>query len=378
MEYHQRWGLRMSEPNLLTLFVSAFLHADWKHLLSNLLMLWIVGTVLEAGIGSMLFSLLYCASMVSAALLQGLIIHFFDPGGGDIPMIGASGAIAGIVGFATVRYYHIRVLNFFLVPNITGLFVQYIPAIIIPLPLWVPFWVYAVYWGGKEFIIGLLQLQPGGGDGVAHWAHLGGMAIGLLAGLLLNSFQEGRREFAIENSTKSTPKKARSYEELQHLLRKEPNDPELLEAMAGVLLTHGDLEASRRMYLRAIPLFLQRNLGTRAAISYLNLLRSDPQLCFAPPEQLTLAAALETMGHYPEAAQGFELLAQQHIYSAEAETALVRAAQLYSRYLKNRKRAGTLLQELLTNYPESPWRDIARERLRDIERQQLEDQPLSS
>ena len=364
-----RWGLTLSpHPSLLCLVTYGFIHYDASHLLGNMLIFWIVGTVLESGIGSVLFLLVYCSSLIGAVLLYGLIGRLFHPESLASPLIGASGAIAGVIGVAMVRYYHIRIRMIVLIPNVLGI-IPAIPAYPFPLFFWVPFWAYAAYWGGKELLAGLLQLQAQGGDNVAHWAHLGGMGLGLLAALLLRSFQEGQRESTLEDSARQAALglSQRSFEELQRLLREHPEDPEVLEAMAGVVMAHGDPEGSRTLYLHAIPLFLQQGLALRAAISYLNVLRAFPLTSFLPRDQLALSSSLESQRHFPEAAQAFALIAEQYPESVEAQTALLRAAQIHARYLHDPARAIDLLRHLVQHYPDSPWHALAQDRLRGLE-----------
>jgi membrane associated rhomboid family serine protease len=370
--FQQHWGLTFGSPTLLNLFTHAFVHGDWTHLLGNMLILWIVGTVLEAGIGSALFSLLYLASLFGAVLLQGLIGHFAQPESLQVPLIGASGAIAGVTGFAAFRYYHIRVQNFIVIPNFFGVppWLIFIP---IPYALWMPFWGYAAYFGGKEMLFGLVQLASAKGDSIAHWAHLGGLGLGLLAALLLRSYHEGQRERALEGSTKATVGEAsqhRSIEDVRRLLKTHPDDPELLEAMAGLALVNGAVAESIAFYQRAIPLFLKSGRSDRAAISYLNILHHAPDTMLTLREQLTLASTLEGQGHFSEAAQAFTLLFTRYGEHNEAQTALLRAAYIHDKQLQATGKAGELLNTLLQCYPLSPWAELAKERLQELQRRQ--------
>lgn len=364
--------MTLAHPTLHGLITHAFIHADWMHLASNLLVLWIVGTVLESGIGSVQFLLLYLASMLAAVLLNGIVDRLFLPDDLQVALIGASGAIAGITGFAAFRYHYIRVQNFIVVPTF-GL-AGWLPAIPIPLPLWMPFWIYPFYFGGKELLLGIANLLPGGNEGVAHWAHLGGMGLGLLAAVLLRSFQEGQREQALEQTARAANgdagQPAPTLDELHSLLRQHPDDPELLEAMAGVALKNGDLEMSRKLYLRAVANFSRSGQGTRAALTYLNLFHHFPDAILPPRDELALASALESQGRYTEAAETFARLQQHHPESDEAQTALLRAARIQIRQLERFDEARHLLTLLLEHYPASPWESIARARLEDLGRQQ--------
>jgi membrane associated rhomboid family serine protease len=155
-------------PALVT---SQFLHGGWIHVISNMLYLWIFGDNVEDRLGHGWFLLFYLGAGAVAAVLQVL----FDPFS-IIPMVGASGAIAGVMGAYFVLYPYSRVL--------TAVFlVVFFDIIEIP----------AVFFLGLWF---LLQLLSGVGSlaggtpaagGIAFWAHIGGFAAGAMIGLTLRS-----------------------------------------------------------------------------------------------------------------------------------------------------------------------------------------------
>ncbi|MHB9107612.1 MAG: rhomboid family intramembrane serine protease [Armatimonadota bacterium] len=356
------YGFIVNDPSILTLFTSAFLHTDLQHLAGNLLILWLVGTVLEVGIGSVVFLLLYLASLVCAITLNGMIGRIFMPDSLGIPLVGASGAISGITGLAAFRYFRVRVLT---IPVVS------IAGFPIPLPilLWIPLWVYAVLFTVRELLAGFSELSGGDGSMVAHWAHIGGLVVGVVMAMVMNVAREGRREFALEDSTRAAAgqkPRDRSLQELRGLLREHPNDPEILEAMAALLLVQGEHEKSRDLYLKAVRFFLAANLRDRAAVCYLNVLHSFPQTVLQPREQITLAATLESLGHFQEAAQAFTLIIDAYPNREEAQTAIMRTAQLNVRYLNDPVGAEYLLRLFLERYPESHWHNLAQERLREL------------
>ncbi len=147
-------------PIWLTLFTAMFLHGGWLHLLGNMLYLWVFGDNIEAALGRWRFLLFYLLSGVGAALLQMAIFPR-----STVPMIGASGAIAGVLGAYLVLFPWARVLT--LVPIFFFLHLVEIPALIL-LGLW-----FIV-----QFFSGLVDL--GGMGGVAWFAHIGGFLAGAL------------------------------------------------------------------------------------------------------------------------------------------------------------------------------------------------------
>ncbi|MGI3168073.1 rhomboid family intramembrane serine protease [Pseudooceanicola sp. C21-150M6] len=143
-----------------TLITSQFLHGGVMHLAGNMLFLWIFGDNLEDEMGHAGFLLFYLASGVAAALAQ----YAWAPDS-PVPMVGASGAIAGVMGGYMLLFPKARV-------DILFIFIVFFK--IIP----VPAWVLLGLWFGLQFLNGLAADTSSGG--VAHWAHAGGFVAGLL------------------------------------------------------------------------------------------------------------------------------------------------------------------------------------------------------
>jgi membrane associated rhomboid family serine protease len=149
-------------------FTSMFLHGSWMHLLGNMWFLWIFGNNIEDSMGRGRYLLFYLASGVVAALAQVLA----NPASG-VPMVGASGAISGVMGGYLILYPRVRVWT--LVP--IGFFLTSIA---------LPAWVMLLYWAAIQLFSGVLSIGLGGeGGGVAFWAHLGGFVAGVVLVKLL-------------------------------------------------------------------------------------------------------------------------------------------------------------------------------------------------
>jgi membrane associated rhomboid family serine protease len=151
-------------PPLLTLLTSMFLHGSLFHLLGNMLYLWIFGNNIEDRLGPFRFTLFYLASGVAAALTHVV----FEPAS-RVPMIGASGAIAGVLGAYALTFPRARVRT------LVFLFF-YIDVVAVPAALILGLW----------FFLQLLNVGMGGG--VAWFAHIGGF----VAGMLLIALARGR------------------------------------------------------------------------------------------------------------------------------------------------------------------------------------------
>ncbi|WP_103258098.1 rhomboid family intramembrane serine protease [Tabrizicola aquatica] len=162
-EFFWNWGLIparfLSGDGLETIVTSMFLHAGWLHLIGNMLFLWIYGDNLEEQMGHLGFLLFYLAAGVAAALAQVLP----DPGS-IIPMVGASGAIAGVMGGYLLLFPRAKV-------DVLFIFVIFFRIFAIPA------WIVLGIWFGLQIFSGLNT--PSESGGVAYWAHAGGFIAGL-------------------------------------------------------------------------------------------------------------------------------------------------------------------------------------------------------
>jgi membrane associated rhomboid family serine protease len=150
----------------VTIFTSMFMHAGWGHLLGNMLFLWIFGNNVEDTLGRVRFLLFYLLGGLAATLAQTFVtLNWGTAADARIPNLGASGAIAAVLGAYFILVPHSQVLTLVL------------PFFLFPLPAWIFLGVYFVY---QALIGGLSFVQPQSGGGVAYFAHLGGIAFGLL------------------------------------------------------------------------------------------------------------------------------------------------------------------------------------------------------
>jgi len=145
---------------------SMFLHGGLLHLLGNMWFLWIFGDNVEDRIGHGRFLLLYFVSGACAAFLQ-VAINPYD----TTPIVGASGAIAGVLGAYLVMFPHASVLT--IVPVFIFLTFVNIPASI-----------FLILWFGMQFLYGMGSFMAGAGS-IAWWAHVGGFAAGVVLAFLI-------------------------------------------------------------------------------------------------------------------------------------------------------------------------------------------------
>jgi len=145
--------------NVLT---SMFLHGSWMHLLGNMWFLWLFGNNIEDSMTRPRFVAFYLLSGLAAALAQVMA----DPAS-EVPMVGASGAISGVMGAYLVLFPRVRVYT--MVP--LGFFLQ---------SMALPAWVMLIYWAFLQFVGGVTSVVAGQMGGVAFWAHLGGFVAGVV------------------------------------------------------------------------------------------------------------------------------------------------------------------------------------------------------
>ena len=171
-KYHASFDLFSLTPSsilqgqdLYTLFTHMFLHGGLLHLAGNMMFLWIFGDNIEATIGSFPFFLFYMASGLFA-----VAVHiFFDPVS-NIPLVGASGAIAGVMGAYMIMFPKSKIKVLIVI------FKKYIPA-----------FIFLGIWLAMQIMNVLQPIEDGEISQVAWWAHIGGFVFGVIAGFIFKS-----------------------------------------------------------------------------------------------------------------------------------------------------------------------------------------------
>ena len=154
----------LTDPGRQTahIFTSMFLHGGWMHVLGNMWFLWIFGNNVEDAMGRLRFVVFYLLTGVAAALTQVVLTP-----ASTVPMVGASGAISGVMGGYIVLYPRVRV--YMIVPL----------GFILTSMAW-PAWMMLGYWFLLQFVSGLTAIGREEGGGVAFWAHFGGFVAGAI------------------------------------------------------------------------------------------------------------------------------------------------------------------------------------------------------
>ncbi len=164
----------LNPDNLLPLLTDAFLHGGWLHIIFNMWFLWIFGPAMEARFGRLGFVALYLGGALAASAVH-VVTHPDSPD----PVLGASGAIAGVIGAYALIYPTARVITI-------------VPIVFIPLFIPVPAFVFAAIWFVLQVWQGSSELaSPTMAAGVAWWAHIGGFAYGMFFALLARLIMPG-------------------------------------------------------------------------------------------------------------------------------------------------------------------------------------------
>jgi len=167
LEFIFRWGAIPAEisqgQDLFGLVSSMFLHGGWLHIAGNMLFLWVFGDNVEDTMGHVSYLLFYLLTGLAAGLAQVVI-----DSGSQIPLVGASGAISGVLGAYIMLFPHGRIR--------TLVFLGFFITVVL-----IPAWVQIGLWIVLQFFNGFASLgvRTEEGGGVAYWAHIGGFIAGM-------------------------------------------------------------------------------------------------------------------------------------------------------------------------------------------------------
>ncbi len=256
------------EPNAvnvpLSLLSALFLHGGHGHLWGNMLFLWAVGTVVERRIGTIRFVIFYLLSGIAGNLLY---LASCAAIGNPAHILGASGAISGVMGLFAVRCYF-KSMTFPL--PILGIF-----SLIFPVSLKVTLnslviiglFVLADLGGGLE------QIQGTSHSNIGHFAHLGGVIAGILLAFLFKMNEEAVLERHLELGSDAVGAKIGSgstqkgEESLRQLLKKDPQNSAAQLLLARLLSKFGASDEGRKLYQQVLPTLVQEN-PEEAMIAY--------------------------------------------------------------------------------------------------------------
>ncbi len=308
-----RWGLIPAQPKPLAFLTHAFLHATWLQLLANLLILFVAGAALEERWGPLLALLLPICAAASGgvALLASL--------GSTLPLFGAAGMSAGLVGAALARYRLQKIRCYYLVGvdrkgPIHGSFT--LPAVVLLLPLWLASAV------GQAWLPGLEM-------GALCASQLAGLAVGAGTALLVTRFsledrlgilwlrawwdrqrlerakrRKARQKAAPEGESEEATKGPEVESELDQLkttAEGNPGDPEAARAFWEAARSAGQAELAAAQMLRLVHHHVNHGEDQEAARTWIEVTKDVPQALAYPTLLVRLCPALVGLGEGDQA-----------------------------------------------------------------------------
>jgi len=303
-----------------------FVHGGWIHLLGNMLFLWVTGPFVEDVFGRGVFAVLYFLSGFAA-----LATHVAKFPHSEVPLIGASGAIAGVMGAFLVRYARRKI------------HMLYLPLFPLPRPRFtfgVPAFVIAPLWFAEQF---WYAHRAGEGSGVAFWAHVGGFLFGALFALAVRAArveekwihpaiekeltleQDPGLERALEARIAGDLKKARR--EIAAVLVREPSNPDAWRESYDIACDSSDEKELGRSGSRLVDLYARA--GERDLV--VDLLRDLVARARGPlPARVFLSAGalLEKRGDWDLALEAYTGLIERQPEDPSVVRALLRRAEI--------------------------------------------------
>ncbi|RME92321.1 MAG: rhomboid family intramembrane serine protease [Verrucomicrobia bacterium] len=302
-------GYRPARPELADLFTSMFLHGGFLHLFGNMLFLWIYGDNVEHRLGRLRFLLAYLLTGAAATLFFSLFAR-----GSPVPLVGASGAISGVLGFYFRWFPH----------NVVRLLVLFFPFFmnVVAVPARLVLGVYLLL----DNLLPFLLTGGGSGSGVAYGAHIGGF----LAGLVLAGWWDRREE-------RAGPHEFR---------QRAPLDAAPPPLTVRGALRSGDFETAARLYFSLPP---EETAGE-----------------LSPWEALRLAQWLEAEGHVRPALTVYRRILRDHPAGPGRAEAHVGAGRILLRHLRQPASAYQHFLDALDNDPPPEVEAEARAGLEEI------------
>jgi len=367
LEEIYRWhAWSVNHPSVSGLFGSMFLHGDIFHLIGNMIFLWTFGSYLESVVGRKKFALYYFGGGVAAkALFTIWVLGFMPVERGESHLIGASGAISGIMGAHLIRCYHnrIKVLigPIFLLP--------FLPKRFKISSLWV-----LSYFIAMDLYAGLSNLRNPDVY-VAYWSHIGGLLFGI--GLALYNREHHPAE--VERVRK------RAYEwigkdhgfdqvreDLGRVLKADPTDAWAMVELARVETRYRRETDGESLYRRAILTFWDKGEKDCAATIFVEFYRKFPN-AYIGHLPFPLFREVIRIGEHEVAARALEgtIKRRSRLPGWKKDAMLEQAYFLLGKLLSDRLKLGEesarYLKEYLLRYPKGRYREVVDRKLKLME-----------
>lgn len=324
-------------PKIWSYITSQFLHAGWLHIIFNMWFFWLAGTILEDAWGRVVYPIFYLICGIFAAMCHAMIFP-----GSMVSVVGASGAIAGLMGAFLARFPKTKIKMMWIWFWGFAGYKFYVPAYIV-LPLWLAI---QLAWG---------MMAPNEG-GVAYWAHVGGFAFGMVGAVLLRATGiERRMDEAIEakvswspnlhiaNATEWLIQNRPDYAvaELELELKEHPDSGEALELLLKAYSKTNNFEGMKRTLASLVRYYVSAGDRQQALSNYEQYLNMGGER-LARGVWLELCHFYEADQAWSRAADEYEKFAETNYLERSAVPALVSAAEIYLKQLHRNDKAERL------------------------------------
>jgi membrane associated rhomboid family serine protease len=351
---YKRVGFTPNEFNVIKMIISLFIHGSFMHLLGNVLFLWLAGCNLESDIGWKKFLGFYFFFGLIAAL-----VYYLSNPSSEIPIIGASGAIAGLMGAFMVRFYLTKIKFFYfmwLLRPIWGV-------VRIPAYICLPFW----------FIQQLFSVSRGSDTGVAFWAHIGGFITGagtIFIARIMNLLPEQDPESDDEDDyLQSSVKEVKKLQnkdaiinnaspdnlpQLMAIVRAEPENVDALLALARLQFNMGAPQDSAVSYNLALNMVLSLKNTDRIRLIFNEMKLKSLLKHLSNSNTFQLVILLEKIGKYKDAVNIAILFISLFPKDSERPGMIYKIYQICKAQLKDEVCAQKAAALLKRDYPHLP------------------------
>jgi len=329
----EQYAFVPAHPKTISYLTANFLHGGWLHLIGNMWFLWLAGFVLEDVWGRPLYAVFYL--IAGAAALQ---LYAWTNSGSTVPTLGASGAVAALMGAFLVRYPKMKIEMLWLF----GFFRSYrfkAPAYAL-LPLWL---LLEVFYG----------TLLGTSSSVAHWAHVGGFVFGALAALgVQHSGLEQKANQGIEEELTLTSDA--EVQQASDLIDQKQFEP-AISTLSGYVQTHPNSVDAHMLLVHAYRGINDQTaaIQTLEKLCAIHSAAGEPELVWKTYEDfmslggknlpanlwLDVARAAEKLQFFDRAVSEYETLAQTHSQERQAISALLAAGRICLKQLNQPERA---------------------------------------
>ena len=350
----ERFAVSHTNLSPWTLLTAMFLHGSLLHLAGNMLFLWIFGAAIEGRLKPLRYLAVYLGAGAIGSLLSDFVTGLINP---DAFNLGASGAIMGLAGayLYLFPYAPIRIAWFLwlgLLPRggVTD---------------WQARWV-VLYFLGLDVFNGIIM---GGGDGVGHFAHLGGAGAGFLFVWLLKMPRDSEDISEVQASLSDMRDvKLLTLYELDSLMQRPTEDVRLILAYCrqSLIAPMGASEAKCLWALRQYGNLLMERAEPET-LAHVLLPLTQPHACQVPSVYfLRLGSRLEKAMAYETAVRIYRRLCEVHPASADADSSHLRVGRIMEQFYGDKQQAHFCYSEILKQNPQGPLSLEARQALRRL------------